>query len=46
MRRLIRHVPGAAGVVCAVTGVALLAGGAWAVLTAAGLLLLIDRRIP
>ena len=44
-RALVR-LPGLAAFVCAVSGVYLLAGLGWALIAAAVMLLLVDRRMP
>ena len=46
MRLVLRMLPGVAGGVCLVAGAAVLAGLAWALLTAGVLFLALDRRIP
>lgn len=40
------RLPGLAAVACAVAGTYLLAGSGWALIVAAGFLLLVDRRMP
>lgn len=44
--RSLARLPGIAALVCAVAGVYLLAGVGWALIAAAVLLLLVDRRMP